>query len=300
VPRLLSETGLYADVTTLRLAPELISFTPAYELWSDGAEKQRWLWLPEGASIDTSAADHWEFPVGTRVWKEFRRDGRRLETRLIARTGPGPDGYWMGAFVWDSAERDAVFREHGASNVAGTEHDVPPASRCAACHGGEPGRILGFSAVALDAPHAEPSLETLSAAGRLSRALLPTSSPEPSVSPTARNALGYLHANCGHCHSDTGLAYREVDLVLRRRFWEREPERSAVYRTTVAVRLQRPEPGGSAWRVVPGSPEQSGLIRRMRSRDARSQMPPFASEHPDPGGLSLISAWIQELEMPLR
>jgi hypothetical protein len=299
-PRLLSETGLYADAAEQRVRPDVLEFTPAYELWSDGAEKRRWLFLPPGQSIDASDPEHFRFPVGTRVWKEFRRDGKRLETRLIARIGPGSHDYWMGAFVWDAAERDALYREDGASDVLGTEHDVPSASRCAACHGGEPGRILGFSAAQLEAAPATPSLETLSAAGRLAPALSPVGAGVTFPSSTTRAALGYLHANCGHCHSETGLAYRDVDLVLRMRATEQDPERSDIYRTTLAVPLQRPEAGASAWRVVPGDPDQSGLVLRMRSRDTAVQMPPLATEHADGRGVSLISAWIRELSAGAR
>ena len=32
--------------------------------------------------------DEWHFPVGTKVWKEFSRDGKRLETRLFWKTEP--------------------------------------------------------------------------------------------------------------------------------------------------------------------------------------------------------------------
>ena len=41
--------------------------SPRYPLWSDGAEKQRYLSLPPGTQIDTSNMDDWKFPVGTRV-----------------------------------------------------------------------------------------------------------------------------------------------------------------------------------------------------------------------------------------
>ncbi|MDX1518428.1 MAG: hypothetical protein R3288_16385, partial [Woeseiaceae bacterium] len=49
-PRL-SETGLY-EPGTLRVARDKLSYTPQYPLWSDGAIKKRWLYLPPGTSID--------------------------------------------------------------------------------------------------------------------------------------------------------------------------------------------------------------------------------------------------------
>src|SRR5262245_30688341 len=82
-PEHLSETGLFADVARESLAPDIIAYAPRFQLWSDGADKRRWLWLPPGARIDTSDMDSWVFPVGTKFWKEFTRDGVRVETRLL-------------------------------------------------------------------------------------------------------------------------------------------------------------------------------------------------------------------------
>ena len=61
-----------------------------------------------------SEMDHWQFPVGTKLWKEFSRDGVLLETRLIERYGPGREDYWMGAFVWKADGSEAVYAVDGA------------------------------------------------------------------------------------------------------------------------------------------------------------------------------------------
>src|SRR5690606_21407474 len=71
----LSETGLYADIATETLAEGVQGFTPRFQLWTDTAEKRRWVYIPEGTQIDTSDIDEWKFPVGFKLWKEFSRDG---------------------------------------------------------------------------------------------------------------------------------------------------------------------------------------------------------------------------------
>src|ERR1043165_6412078 len=58
-----------------------LSFSPQYPLWSDGAHKRRWIYLPPGTAIDASRLDAWEFPIGTRLWKEFSLGGP-IETRF--------------------------------------------------------------------------------------------------------------------------------------------------------------------------------------------------------------------------
>ena len=50
---LLGCTGLYADWTTRAIAPDVKEYDPALHLWSDGAQKNRFIFLPPGAQIDT-------------------------------------------------------------------------------------------------------------------------------------------------------------------------------------------------------------------------------------------------------
>src|SRR5262245_41272255 len=80
-PARLSQTGLYADIGAKALSPDVRGFNPQYPLWSDGLQKSRWIHLPPGTKIDTSDPDRFIFPRGTKLWKEFRANGRLVETR---------------------------------------------------------------------------------------------------------------------------------------------------------------------------------------------------------------------------
>ena len=55
LPQHLRDTGLYAE--------GVLAFSPQYPLWSDGAVKNRWIYLPPGTSIDATQPDAWEFPA---------------------------------------------------------------------------------------------------------------------------------------------------------------------------------------------------------------------------------------------
>lgn len=136
LPAKLSQTGLFADIANDKLAAGVMPYAPQFELWSDGAAKRRWLWLPPGTQIDTSDMDSWVFPAGTRFWKEFAQDGVRIETRLFDKRGDREDD-WVGvAYLWDDDHRDATAIPFGAIDALGTPHDVPAAGACLACHGG--------------------------------------------------------------------------------------------------------------------------------------------------------------------
>jgi hypothetical protein len=291
VPDLLSQSGLYMPGSTSALAPGVLPYTPRYELWSDGAAKQRWLLLPEGTQIDTSNMDAWQFPVGTKLWKEFARDGKRLETRLLWKTEIG----WLRtAYLWDEQESDAAVDRRGAADVRGTTHDVPARSECGECHDGQPDVALGVSAIQL--AHSMPgvTLQSLADEGKLSHAPPTTGLPLPDT--LAWNALGYLHANCGSCHAPTSIVWDKVDLDL----WLRTSELVAYpatqsYLSTVNEPLTDTAGGAAQLRIAPGDAAGSGLILRMGQRGDENAMPPIASEQVDDDGIALVSNWINEL-----
>ena len=85
-PASLRETGLYSDWAAKTVDLGNLRYTPQYPLWSDGAVKPRSIQIPAGQFVDASDPDSWEFPVGTKLWKEFRIGGRRVETRYVERS----------------------------------------------------------------------------------------------------------------------------------------------------------------------------------------------------------------------
>src|SRR5262249_39546148 len=82
-PEDLACTGLYADVSTKTLAPSSRPYAPAVAFWSDGLDKDRFIQLPDGMTIDASNIDEWKFPIGTKAWKEIRQGARKIETRFF-------------------------------------------------------------------------------------------------------------------------------------------------------------------------------------------------------------------------
>ncbi|HKO93669.1 MAG TPA: hypothetical protein VJU61_21095 [Polyangiaceae bacterium] len=300
----LKDTGIYADLDSRTLAGGLRSFAPSFVLWSDGAEKQRWLALPSSSQIDTSEMNRWQFPIGTRAVKQFSLNGVPLETRLVERYGLGRDDYWMGAFVWREDQSDADFVEAGQEDVLGTAHDAPAQERCLNCHNGEPGRYLGVSALQLSgseleegatAPDGRWTLESLAAEQRLSDPPAPGTHFAPPGDESTRAALGYLHANCGHCHNPRGTSWPDTQMLLRLNVEESVPEDTGLFQSVVGRPLQyyRAEPG--TLRVVPGAPDSSALIQRMEVRGPKEQMPPLATEEVDAEGVQAVRRWISEL-----
>jgi len=308
LPQRLAHTGLYRAGSTTEIRAGNLPFSPQYPLWSDGAAKRRWLYLPPGKFIDASRPDAWDFPAGTKLWKEFSH-GRRVETRLIERLD---DGTWrFAAYVWNEAGTDATLApQAGMPGLAVNgaprgRYAIPAEPDCRTCHEGAAVPVLGVSALQLSpdrdalAPHAEPrkagdvDLYDLVARGllrNLPREMLESPPRIAAATPAARASLGYLHGNCGHCHNDNGSP-PPVDLVLA----QSAAAKGEVMRSVLGARSRYRAPGMRAAAAViePGRPEASLLTARMRSRSPLTQMPPLGTQEPDNQALELIERWIR-------
>jgi hypothetical protein len=287
-PLTLSATGLYSDIKNGVIAKEAIGYVPRFTLWSDDADKKRWLYVPPCTQIDTSDMDYWQFPVGTRVWKEFDVGGVRVETRLVHRYGPGPNDFVYAAYLWRADQSDADYVEDGMKNVFGTQHDVPSALDCGKCHAKARERVLGISAIQLGAT-GPLTLAQLSSMGLLSKAPTFTQWDPPGDAATQKT-LGYLHSNCGNCHNTDDVK----PLHLRLSLSETTVKGTEIYQTSVGVMGEWMHPGINAI-VVPGDPASSSLYYRMTVRGDMDQMPPLASEITDPAGIDLVGTWIKGL-----
>jgi mono/diheme cytochrome c family protein len=305
-PATLAATGLYADAAQRRLAPGVMPFEPQYPLWSDGARKRRWIALPEGTAIDASDVDAWQFPTGTRLWKEFTfADG--VETRFMQRRA---DATWLYATYVrkNGAPDDVLAPACGVPSFVATQngkhHDVPSLTDCRLCHEGGRTAVLGFSALQLSpdrdplAPHGAPAnpddldLTALAARGllrHLPEQVLATPPRVNARTATERAALGYLHGNCGNCHNASGPLQR-LGLRLDHPLAAATPP---AIETTFGVGSAFQHRSARA-RIDAGSAASSLLWLRVAAEDPITQMPPFGRHLVDDCARDLLARWIDE------
>ncbi|MEI9939231.1 MAG: hypothetical protein WDO69_18580 [Pseudomonadota bacterium] len=183
----------------------------------------------------------------------------------------------------------------GAANVLGTTHDVPSSKDCTLCHNGEPGRVLGFSAIQLSKSGPPPTLTSLASAGSLT--VPPPAGVDYPVlgDPATAAALGYLHANCGHCHNPHGWPGSFLSQHLRLNVAERTLETTAIWTSTVNQPTQWFRAAGITDRIVAGDPDHSAIAYRMADRGDSAQMPPKATKQVDSVGLAAVRSWISSL-----
>lgn len=295
----LSTTGLYASIKTRQLKAGVEPFTPSFQLWTDGAEKHRWVRLPKGETIDTSDPDHWEYPVGTKFWKEFRWEDQPLETRFLEKTGEGPFGWKFVSFVWNERGTEAYAVPEGINNVYDTGHDIPSEKQCRTCHLGRKDIVLSFTAIQLAHRGDGLTIESLVKKNLLAGALsgVRTADLQLPGNEADQSALGSLHANCGHCHNPRGDGFDRNDMEL----WLKVDELSDLrktgpYRTAVDTELSE-ELGKLTQRIASGKPSASAVYTRLVSRGREDlDMPPLGSKVVDKQGARLVKEWIESLE----
>jgi hypothetical protein len=304
-------TGLYSDWAKREISPDAKEFDPGLHLWSDGAAKTRWIALPAGQKIDTTDMNEWRFPVGTKLWKEFKLSGHRVETRHFWKRG---DNDWVRTtYRWSDDETTAISLTEGATDVGGTTYTIPTVAQCDSCHSGRIDRILGFEAVSLSSPTSKFAGQSpaMPAVAPLLTAAPPALVVPNDASGKAQDALGWLHANCGTaCHNPSPSSFAGVTTLFMR--LEIGPSGlgnytdTNTYRTAVcqpARFVQDPPAGLPGWtRIRPHEDWTRSLIpfRDSRRNDPFIQMPPLASNIPDLAGSKLVQDWVVNGSFPTQ
>ena len=317
-PQRLSQSCLYSNITSLTVSSQLKRFTPNYQLWSDGADKLRWIYLPPGTQVNTDRPDRWVFPVGTQFFKQFSQivdgDAIKVETRHLQKinSGEGVDSWLLSTYQWNAQQSDAMLSD-GASDVLGSDHDIPTQQDCIDCHKGNTDFILGFDAIQLSdkqgenafghGPKRQPG--ELALQQLITTGLLTKNMPQPVLPGNAieQKTLGYLHANCGNCHNPLGHAADNdaAHLKMRHELEFTTLEATDVYQTAV----NQPTQNFTATPFIAMGAQdeelalyQSAMFVRMNSVDETYRMPMLAREKVDYMGLDLIHQWLMTLETP--
>lgn len=291
-PQLLSQTGCFDADDPTQPAPGLIPYEINAQLWSDGAEKRRWMALPDGQTIAVDESGDWTFPLGTVLVKEFALGDELLETRLLVLH---TDGNWAGyTYEWNEDATDAVLLPAGKSrDVAGQTWQFPNRAECLQCHTSAAGRSLGLETRQLDRRAIYPGnlladqLNTLEHIGMFATATVERlgALPDPGDGdlPAEPRARAYAHVNCGNCHRPGGTGRGTADFRFETAFAEMG---------ICGVDPQEGDLGvAGAQLLVPGSPALSLISLRMGTLEA-ARMPAVGSRVVDADGVALVDGWI--------
>ncbi|OGS56787.1 MAG: hypothetical protein A3J40_08945 [Erythrobacter sp. RIFCSPHIGHO2_12_FULL_63_10] len=293
LPPALSEFGFFADPARQVPSQGVIPYRLNTPLYSDGAEKLRFAYVPPGQKARGNGEGLIDFPAGTALIKTFKFNGRLIETRVMLHRAGG----WLALpYRWNESQTDAQLVVAGARMPVTTpdgeeiSYRIPNKNQCKECHG------LDGAVIPLGPKARNLSAEWL--AGMVTDGRLDAMPQVHDTMPlweargegdVAASARAYLDVNCAHCHRP-GATASNSGLDLR---WEQDdPHSYGVFKRPVAAGRGA---GGLEFSIVPGEPDQSILLHRMNSIEPGVAMPELGKGTIDHDGVAIVRQWIAEM-----
>jgi uncharacterized repeat protein (TIGR03806 family) len=312
----LSDYGFFeGKLSDLTPAPNVIPYSLNTPLFSNYAEKLRFIKLPDDVKAEFNDSIAFNFPIGSTLIKnfyypnDFRKPlkGRKiLETRLLVHEQNGWQAY---PYIWNDEQTEAYYDPAGETkvisyiNTAGkkitTNYAIPNKNQCKGCHIRADKMVpIGLTARQLHREYEfgvkKNQLQYLVDAGILKSIPDLKSIPKlaqfdnPATGDLNSRARAYLDANCAHCHSRKGPAstsglFLDID--------ETDPGHLGVNKAPVAAGRGA---GDLQFDIKPGEPNNSILVFRMKTNDPAIAMPEIGREQVHNEGVALIEEWIRK------
>jgi len=321
-PALLSQVGAFSNLNTLAPAQGVLPYMANSSLWSDNADKFRWLAVPNDGTnnsaselITFSPTNEWLFPTGTVFVKHFELPvddanpsvHQRLETRFLVMDQNG--GSYGVTYKWRADNSDADLLTNGTTatyvitNVDTTMRTqtwaFPSRSDCLTCHNANAKSVLGLKTHQLNGdmfyPQTGVTDNQLRALGHIGAFTAPFSEASITNYPKsyavtnstvslATRSRSYIDANCAHCHRPGG-----VRANFDARYTTPLEEQGIIYGALDSY-INGPED-----RVIKPGDVLHSLMHNRPNRVGALQMPPLAKNVVDQPAMNTISNWVLSL-----
>ena len=332
-PELLSAYHFFRDARARQPNDRVTAYDLNTPLYSDGALKFRYVFIPPDQQAQYRDEGVFEFPVGTVLIKTFAfaADMRRptenvrfLETRLLIRRTEG----WMAyPYVWNEAQTEARLSPVGATipvtftneqgQAIALDWAVPNRNQCKGCHD-LAGEFTPIGPTARNLNRTVTETVIVVADGRSTDTLGQTTqsdqidnwtelhllngAPRASAAPSVPRAYD---ASTGSLEL-RARAYLDVNCAhchnpqgpahtsgLDLRWSQHDPIAWGVGKRPVAAGRGS---AGFEFAIDPAHPERSILLYRLRSTDPGVMMPETGRQLVDERGAALIEEWIAHMD----
>lgn len=288
-------------------------------LFTDYAEKARFVWMPKGTSAKYNKDEVLDFPEGTVLIKNFyyfhdaakpEKGKRIIETRLLIKEKKDWNAV---AYVWNKNQNDAFLNIVGETtdvnwkdmngNHQAIKYNVPNKNQCKNCHNidnvlmpiGPKIRNLNHAYKYIEG--SKNQLQKWTEEGYLN-GYVDSENIENKLAKwddihsgtIEERAKGYLEINCSHCHNPKGSANNSgLYLTLS----DKNPESWGIMKSPVAAGKGS---GDRMYDVIPGKPEESILTYRLESTELESMMPELGRSTVHHEGVALVKEWILKMK----
>lgn len=294
----------------------VLPYKPISELFTDYAQKKRFLWLPNGQKATYDGDGNvLNLPVGSVLIKNFYYNNvqpnnttRIIETRLMIRQN---EGWIFAEYVWNDEQTEAFLTTVGSQTqvswrdennvIRNINYRIPSAMvDCNRCHGLLSGEVtpIGIKPQNLNSNFSysngtKNQLKKLVQFGYLEDNLptdiLTIVDYKEASNPLELRVRSYFDANCAHCHKDNGEADH---FALRFAF----PLTTDIENMGVSMPAEHTLTGYVGKIVYPNNVGQSILHYRVNTEtDNFYMMPPLGRTIRHTEGVQLVEDWINSL-----
>src|SRR5260370_16117081 len=278
-------------------------------LFSDYANKYRFVWMPSGTSAAYHATESFEFPIGTIFSKTFaypEQNGKQhlIETRLQVHA---KNGWTALPYVWNASQTEAELQVAADPTVVHwqqhtIDYVIPNTNQCKECHEKAKATVpIGPKARNLNKDFDYPEgranqleywtrIGYLKGAPAAQHAASAAVLDDPSSGMLEARARTYLDVNCAHCHQAEGSP---DDSVLYLTAGETSLLRLGVGKVPVSA---GPGAGDLLFDIVDGKPDESILLHRMDSAVPKVMIPELGRALIHQEGVALIREWIRSIQ----
>ena len=324
LPNRLSQTELFDKLHPLTPQSAAFEYEIELPLWNGhrNSTQRQWILFQNFKSRPRfSAESEWLFSGGSILIKQLYLGDRKVETQILV-LNDRDSGYPL-SYKWNDEQTEAfLVEESHSANINGDLWRFGDPNECAMCHSSSNGIILGLNTRQLNMHSQLLDLrkkglfvqrkelterwwgpqhpikfikelndihERLKSRPLISQEQLgsyPRLAKNVDTYSLEERVSSYLDVNCAHCHHPGGMGGNSFDARYS----------TSMFRKGIIYgRAQRPIDGIDAL-ILPGEPENSLILHRLKSTDSGEQMPPFSALTPDPQGIELLQQWINSLQ----
>ena len=287
-------------------------------LFSNYAQKKRFIYLPEGGQIKYLKDEVFSFSNGSVLIKnffyptDFRKeegDKKIIETRLLIKEYND----WKALnYIWDESQNDAYLNYIGKQTKVSwidmngknrsIRYNIPNNNQCKNCHlKGKMLTPIGTTAYQLNKKYSTLTSKINQLKYFEEKNILvglPDFNDIPKFpiwnqinsASLEKRAKAYLDINCAHCHNPKGSAKNSgLDLS----FNQNDLRKQGIFKPPVAAGKGS---GNLKYSIVPGHPEESILVHRMKSENPGVMMPEIGRSIIHSEGIALINKYILGLK----
>lgn len=298
----------------------VLKYEPITPLFTDYAEKDRYVWIPPGEKAryvaDNKSLD---FPTGSVLIKVFYYNNvindpvlpdyatRIMETRVMVKKD---SGWEFAEYIWNDEQTDAFLDISGDGGFKETEwvrngqikfvnYRFPAMTQCTICHNTGSLTPLGIKPESINSEIVyedgiQNQLQKLIDFGYLEPSIpatINTVADWTNLSATVEERMrAYVDINCGNCHQDGGQGdYRDIRLAYA--------DTDNMQNLGVCVDADTPIPDVMGQKLIePRDIEKSIIYYRMAVEgDGPYKMPQFGQNLVHTEGLALMEDWINSL-----